>query len=236
MDQVFDFREFILKLWRKFRLALLLGLIFAILGGAFGYIKYPDGDLIRTTSTANVTMNDKTKDPTALTNAMLTINPVISNDTFYLGLLQELGKTLEQDQLDDLFLGDVTPKIEDMKEVINVYTKGNVVFADVTSTNKTIADVASLSCINYSIKQITMFSDGVTAKLLEQQSVNMTEQNNDSKLKSIMLYTIFGFAGGIVLAILLIFFIDIVDLRVKHLDDLKRFGLPVLGDFTVKKK
>lgn len=230
MEQVFDLREFIIKMFKKFKLAIILGIVFGILGAAFGYIKYPDGDLIKTTSSASISFEDERQDATALTNATTNINSIITYDTFFYGILQQLTTELSQEELEDIFDGDTTPKIDEVKDIISVYVKGSVVMADVTCMNQELSAKASKICIDYAIEEIPSFFVGTTVKFLKSQSVNMTKQNNDSRVKEVVKFGVLGLGGGIVLALFIIFFVEIIDLRVKSSDDLKRFGLPVLAE------
>lgn len=234
MEQVFDFREFVIMMVKKFKLVIILGLIFAVLGAIFGYIKYPDTDLIKTTSSASLSITDKTQDATALANAATNVNAVVTYDTFYVGVLEQLAQTLNEEEMNILFEGDRTPKITDLKEYITMYVKGNVVYADVTSHDEEVSQKASKLCIDYAIEQIPTFSEDVAVKFLQQQNVNLTKQNNDTLLKSVLLYGILGLVGGIVIGVLWVFFVDIFDLRVKTASDLRKYGLPVLGEPNLK--
>lgn len=234
MEQVFDFREFVIKMFKKFKLAIILGLIFCLLGGAYGYLSYPNVDLMKTTSSASISFADSQQDATALSNAITNINAVVTYDTFYVGILQQLSNELSVDEMNELFPGDSTPKIKDVKELISIYIKGSVVFADVSCNNTDISKKASKVCIDYAIQKIPTFFEGTSVKYLNQQTVNMTNQSNDSKLKDTVKFAVLGFGGGIVLALLFIFFVDILDLRVKSKDDLKKYGLPILGEIVTK--
>lgn len=230
MEQVFDFREFVIKIWKKFKLAVILGLILALLGGAFGYLSYPKSDSIKATSTAAVSMVDRTKDGTALTNAMSMINSVVTSDNFYISVLQNLSTTLDKGRVEMLFDGDDSPKLSKLKEVIVLSVRGNIVSVEILSIDEQLSSDASAACMDYMIKQIPIFNDDVLVKHLQNQSFNVSKQNNDSVIKKTLLYTGLGLGGGIVVAIMLIFFVDIIDLRVGCAEDLKRYKLPVLGE------
>lgn len=230
MEQVFDFREFVIKIWKKFKLAVVLGLILALLGGVFGFLTFPKKDEIKAISTAAVSMADRTKDGTALTNTMSMINSVVTGDNFYISVLQNLSTTLNKTRVVSLFDGDESPKIKKLKEVIILSVRGNIVSVEVISGDKQLSNDAVTICMDYIIKQIPIFNDDVSVKPLQQQTINITKQNNDSVIKKMLLYTALGMGGGIVIAIMFIFFVDIIDLKVRCAADLKRYKLPILGE------
>lgn len=230
MEQVFDFREFVIKAFKKFKSALILALIFAILGGIVGVIKSKQPDVYKNVASASVSFSDNSQDATALTNATKNINDVITYDSFYYGILQELSYNFTVEELQTLFDGVKTPKISKMQEIINVYMKGSVVFISVTCDEPELCEKASKICIDYSIKEIPNFFEGTSVKFLQQQKLNVSNQNNPSKPKTIIKYSVLGLGGGFVLAILFIFFVDVLDLRVKSKEDLLKYGLPILGE------
>ena len=81
MDKVFDLREFILMLFKKFKLVLILAIVFGLLGGAYGYATFPKSDKIRTSATATVSLVDKEQDATSLSSAISMVNSYITSDT-----------------------------------------------------------------------------------------------------------------------------------------------------------
>lgn len=234
MEQVFDFREFVIKMFKKFKLALIVGLIFCLFGGAFGYIRYPNADQMKTTSSASISFADNIQDATALSNALTNINAVVTYDNFYVGILQQLSDNLSVEEIDVLFPWDNTPQIKDLKDIISIYIKGSVVFADVTTNDAELAKKASKVCIDYASQTIPTFFEGTTVKYLNQQTVNITSQNNDSIQNNMLKFAVLGLGAGIVLSLLFIFFVDILDLKVKTQDDLKKYGLPILGEIVNK--
>lgn len=230
MEQVFDLREFIVGVFKKFKILLILAIVFAIAGGAFGYASFPNNDKVQSNATATVLMLDKKQNATALESAMKLINSYITSDTFYVALLSELSANLDQAYMRTLFAGDETPKLDDVKEILKVYTKGNIVIVEVAASDAEITSKAAGLCIDYIVENVPQYNDTVEAALLSNETVNITKQNNDSAMKDAIKFAILGLAGGAALGILVIFFGDIFDLRVKKASDLRRFNIPILSD------
>lgn len=230
MEQVFDLREFIVGIFKKFKLVIILSVVFAVAGGVFGYASFPNDDKIQSTSTAAISLIDKQQNSTALESAMKMINSYVTSDTFYTALLNELSTEMQSANLGGLFGGDATPKMTDVKEILKIFSKGNIIVSEVTSTDPSLSLQAAELCNLYIIENVPKFNDTVAAIKLGNETVNITSQNNDSALKEALKFAILGLGGGIVLSILFIFFVDILDLRVKKKSDLKRFNIPVLSD------
>lgn len=76
MDQVFDFREFLLWLVKKCKVILLFAVILLILGAAFGWYK-GSREQYMTTASANVNLSRRTTDSTALTSTMQSIKEYV---------------------------------------------------------------------------------------------------------------------------------------------------------------
>lgn len=230
MDKVFDLREFILMLFKKFKLVLILAVVLALLGGVYGYVDFPKEDRIQTSATATVSLVDKEQDATALSSAIGMVNAYITSDTFYTSLLNELSEKMDIKKLEKLFGGDSTPNMQDVKKVMRIFTRGNIIVAELTSNNKDIPAESANLCIDYIVENVPKYNDTLSATRLGAETINLTQQNNDTLNKSVIKFAVLGFGGGMVLAILLIFFVDVMDLRVKKASDLNRCNIRILSD------
>lgn len=230
MDKVFDFREFVLGFVKKFKLLFILALVFAILGGAFGYMRYPKNDIYFSSSTATISTIDKTQDSTALSNAMIMLNAYVTSDSFYTEMLNELAVTMDDKTLATLFDGDSTPNLQKVKEIVSVTTKGNIVIVGVSAADKILPQKTSELCADYVVGNVTKYNDALSAKKLGNEVVNLTKQQNSSALSNALKFAILGFGGGVILGILVIFFVDVFDLRVKSISSLNHFAPVHVGD------
>lgn len=230
MEQVFDLRQFILMIFKKCKNVAIVALIFALLGGAFGWYKFPRDDKIMSTSTASVSFVDKMQDATALSNAMSMTNAYLVSETFHTEMLNELSQFMDSVKLTKLFGGDSTPNLEDIKKVMKVQTKGNIIIVDVTATDNIIPKEASEMCINYIVNAVPKFNENLTARQLGNEIVNVTMQNNDTLAKDILKFAMLGLAGGIVISVLAIFFVDVFNLKLKNVDQLKKYNKAIFNE------
>ena len=233
MEQVFDFREFMLTLLRKCRLIIILAVIFGVLGGIFGFIKGGEQQYM-TTSGASVNYAKKTLETTPLTDTMKSIDSIIADNFFYTGLVNAVQSGMTESEYAELMGGKKSLKLDDMKNYVKVYTKGNIVLIDTTSKNRELSAKASHIGIQFVLERIPEYNQNVTMSQQSEQTVNLNEQQGNNRKSGAIKFGILGFGGGIVLAILWTFFAGVFDLRVKCASDLKKYRLPVLGELAEK--
>lgn len=229
MEQVFDFREFVMMLLKKCKLALLLLVIFGILGGAFGYWRGSHDNFL-STSSATVTLTKASLDPSALTNSMSDINALSSSDYFYAGVKPDLKEKLGEADYLRLFPNGKEPTLSKFKEIVKFYTKGNLFLVDVTSSDTSLASRASTVAMEYALEEIAAANKLVTLESHGQITVDLNEQNGSDEWNEMLKFGILGMVGGLALGILWIFFADVFSLKVKSVNDLRKYNLPILGE------
>lgn len=228
MEQVFDFREFLLSLAKKMRLVILLGAIFLVLGGGFGIYKAMSEVFVSTASAnVNIIQDSQTVN---IKDVMANIDSVITGDYYYTGILESIKKNMDNDGFLKLFSNQKEPKIRDLKEIIKVYTQGNLVLIDVTASDGVVAQDAAVVGMNYLIDQIPNFIKTVVVSEQGQHTINLKEKDGDTIFSQAFIFGILGLIAGIAIGVLSIFFVDIFDLRIKSKDDLKQYKLPILGE------
>ncbi|MFZ2538908.1 MAG: hypothetical protein WAX04_08390 [Oscillospiraceae bacterium] len=232
MEQVFDLREFIVNIFKKFKLVIIMAVVFGLLGGIFGFMRV-GSDKFTTTSAGSVNIvTNRATDATALTSAMTSIKDTVSGDFFYTGVLNSIKQNVDGGEFNQIFGGQKQPSIASLKEIIRIYVNGNLVLIEVTTTNEALSVEASNAGRKYVIEQLGKNINNIEVKEQRQQTVNTSLQNGDTPKGKAIKFGILGFGGGLVLAVLWIFFIDIMSLKVKSADDLKKYNMPILGEIT----
>lgn len=232
MEQVFDLREFLVNIFKKFKLVLILAILFGIVGGAFGFLKAGDNEFTTSSSASVNIMNDKATDATALTSIMTSIKDTIGGDFFYTGILNSIRKNVDSTEFNQLFEGQKQPSIASLKDIIKIYVNGNLVLIDVVTSSEALSVEASSVGRKYIISQLSENINNITIKEQGQQTVNISMQNGNTPKDKAIKFGILGFGGGAVLAILWIFFVDIMSLKIKSANDLKKYNLPILGEIS----
>lgn len=232
MEQVFDFREFVLMLLKKCKLALILLLIFGVLGAAFGYWR-GSRDSFLSTSSATVALVRESTDPAALTNTMKDISSLATSDYFYSGIKPALKTALGEERYLSLFPKAKEPTLSKLKEIVKFYTSGNLLMVDVTSSNPDLAAQAGAAAMDYALTEVGAANKTVMMQSHGQITVDVNEQNGSSEWSEALKFGILGMAGGFALGILWIFFADVFSLKVTSANDLRKYKLPVLGELDI---
>ena len=235
MEQVFDFREFMLTLLKKCKIIIILAVVFAVLGAGFGYLK-SGGDKYMTTSGASVGLAKRTLESAPLTDTMKNVDAIISDNFFYTGMVNYIKQSMGTDKFDSLLSHVKNPKLSDMKTIVKVYTKGNLVLVDSICDDPELTKEASHAGIEFILERLPQLNEYVNLTQQAEQTVDLRIQEGSSRKSEILKFGILGFGGGIVLGILWIFFVAVFDLRVKSAADLKKYSLPILGELTKKEE
>lgn len=235
MEQVFDFREFMFTLLKKCKLILILAVVFAILGAGFGYLK-SGGEEYMTTAGASVGLAKVTLESAPLTDTMKNVDAIISDNFFYTGMVNHIKKSMGNEKFDALLSHVKNPKLSDMKKIVKVYTKGNLILIDSTCEEPELTQDASRAGMEYILERLPKLNEYVNLTKQSEQTVDLRIQEGSSRTSEILKFGILGFGGGIVLGILWIFFVAVFDLRVKSAVDLKKYSLPVLGELNKKEE
>lgn len=233
MEQVFDFREFMLMLLRKWKLPIILLVILGILGAGFGFWR-GSREAFLSTSSAAVTLSRTSLDPSALTNSMSEINALSSSDYFYNGLRPDLRDKLGEQVYLSLFPKGKEPTLAKFKEIVKFYTKGNLFLVDVTSSDEAVANLASGIAMTYAREEIDNANPNISLADHGQLSVSLNEQNGTSSGSEALKFGLLGMAGGFALGILWVFLADVFSVKVSGPEDLKKYRLPLLGELPKK--
>lgn len=224
-QEVFDLREFLLLMLKKSKLFIVLALVFAILGGAFGFFTANENSFVATTS-ASVNTNNEMTDATALTSIMTSVKDTINGDFFYTGILEAIRADMDTSEFSKLFGNSKQPSIANLKTVIRLYVNGNLVLVDVTGDEKLVLEASNIAR-KYVVERLLKNINSITITEQSEQVINKSLQTGDTAKSRGIKFALLGFGGGIVLAALWIFFFDVMSLKVKDKEDLKRLKLPV---------
>lgn len=225
-QQFFDLREFLLLLLKKAKLFIIFAVVLAVLGGAFGFLTSGSDDFISTSSASVNTKNDISTDATALTSIMSSIKETLNGDFFYTGILEQIRSDMNNAEFESLFGNSKQPSIASLKTVIRLYVNGNLVLVDVTGDEKLVAEASEIA-IKYVAERLSENINSINITVQRNQLVNKSLQTGDTAKSRAIKFAVLGFAGGIVLAALWIFFFDVMSLKVTSKEDLKKFKLPV---------
>lgn len=209
MEQVFDFREFIVNIFKRYKLVLVPALIFCLLGSLFGLYK-ASGEHYMTTYTANVNMTSANTEADVLTGTMKNITAIIESDYFYNNIVDEIKKEMTNGEFSEIFSDDKEPSISKIKEVIVLHTKGNLILLDITSERPELTKEACEIGINYIVREIPSMINNISVSSLGSQTVDISEQKGETVGKDVALFGILGLVGGIAIGVLFIFFSEVL--------------------------
>lgn len=235
MEQVFDLREFVCKIFKKGLAFLAAGIVLAAAGAAYGYTRTPE-QKYTSTSSASVNITDSAvSDSTAITAVMTAVRESITSDFFYNDAYETLETTLGAEAASDFFSSSHQPSVADLKNTIRLSASGNLIFAAATSKDSAVATTVSDIIIENIISKLSQNISNVNITKQGSQVINTGLQEYDGAVKTALKYSIIGFIAGIVLVLVWVFFFDIMTLKLKSADDLKKFLLPILGEITLEK-
>lgn len=230
MDEVFDLREFIMYIVRKFKLVIVVALVCAVLGAAFGFFS-AGKEKFTTTSSAGVNVITKTdSDATALTSIMTNIKDTVAGDYFYTGVLNSIQKNVDSQEFNRIFEGNKRPAIADLKKVIKIYVNGNLVLIDVTVTDEALSVEASNAGRTYIMEELSKNINNISVVERGFQTISASLQTGEIPKTKAIKFGVLGFGSGIILTVFYIFFVDVMSLKVKSIADLKKYKLPVFGE------
>lgn len=225
MEQVFDFREFMLLLLRKCRIPVILALVFGLLGGGFGFLT-GGAEEYRSTAGVSVSIVASARDTAPLTDTMNSLNAILSDDYFYTSMVDFMREDMTPERFGALLEGKRNPTLSELKEVVKISVKGNLVLVTVQSGSSELTDAAADAGIRYAMSRIPQLNANVSVGEADLQTVNVSELEGGGRLNKALRFGILGLGGGIVLGVLWIFFFNVFDLKVRSADDLRKYGLP----------
>ncbi|MEG0894516.1 MAG: hypothetical protein RSE93_02295 [Oscillospiraceae bacterium] len=236
MEKVFDLREFFIELWSKFKKIIILAVVFMLVGGLFGYIKFPKEDVKKGISTATVILVDKNQDATALNSAMIMLSDYLKSDAYIISLINHLNQMVSPEDFETFFDGDMTPSVSQFKEHITISIKGSAIISEATASHPTLPQQVSEICRDYAVLNAPKYNRDLYVEPLTTEVINVTMQNNDFLLKDILKFSILGLGGGIILGILLFFFIDVIDIKLRNPEQLKNKSVAYIGEYSLENK
>ena len=230
MEEVFDFREFVLSLLKRIKGILISAIIFGLLGGGYGFLTAgtvgEGGETFTATCAASVNVDDSgTITQWTPGSVMGYIDALTASDFVY----AEFGDVLVQNGLGEVVGNTEEPTAADVQLAVKFYTKGNLLLADITTDSEEHSRQASEVALDYLATSFPKLLNHITVTPQGRQTINIVEMPAPSRVKRGLKYGLLGTAGGIVLGFLGSFFFDVFDLKLRSERDLKKFGIPVLG-------
>lgn len=232
MEEFFDLREFIVMIFKKSKLIIIAAVAFLVLGVAYGYLTVSPDKFTTTSSTSVNILQAKATDATALTNVMTSIKDTVAGDYFYTGVLNSLKQSVDNDEFNQIFAGNKQPAISELKKIIKIYVNGNLVLVDVTTTDEALSVEASQVARTYVTQQLQKNINNIDLKEQGSQTVNASLQSGDTTKSRVLKFGVLGLGGGIVLSALFVFFVNVMSLKVKSANDLKKYHLPVFEEYA----
>lgn len=225
MEQVFDFRQFVLFLWKRGKVILALACILAVLGAGYGYFvrsRTPSGGIKDTyTCTSAVSVNTRSED-VSFSGVMSIVDATLSSDY----TLDTLAKAIAEACPGFL----ASPSAGALKAAGKISIKGNLVLFEATTADGALSE----SAVKAGAAEIAAFLNGSMVTLKAEALPEQMHATNTavavSRMKTAVKFAIFGGAAGIGIGVLFFAFFGIFNLRVNSAEDLKQFGLPILAD------
>ncbi len=230
MEEVFDFRAFVLGLLRRWKALLIPFIVLGLIGGGVGFIRAgragEEQPNYTATAAASVKLIDQGEIPYwTLSGIMATVEAVSASDFTYANFADELA----EQGLSQVLGGAADPGPEEIKQSVRFYIRGNLLLTEVTTHSQELSTQASQAGVNYLAEVLPSLISHIQVEPLDRQTVSMTVTPAPSKLRKAVKYGALGGAAGLVLGFLWIFCVDVFDPRLRSARDLERFGLPVLG-------
>lgn len=232
METVFDLREFLLTIYSKVKKSISLIIALGILGATYGGITTENNVyLSQSASSINITSYNE-NETDGIDIIMGNIRETISSNFFYMGILNEINVNYPEDEIKDLFKKQLPININDLREILNIYTSGNTVIVELKASNSVTAQKFSNTIREATVKKIAQNINNITITIQDQYVYNQMLETGDLSSKRLIKYGLIGILGGLVLIIFYSFFLDIIDTKVKTSKDLEKFNLPILGEIT----
>lgn len=223
-QEFFDLREFLIMLFKKSRLFIVLAVICGIIGAGAGFFLEGDPQYTSTAS-ASVNTTGLTTDATALTSIMASVKETISGDFFYTGILAAIREAMDEGEFIAIFGEKTQPSIANLKKIIRLYVNGNLVLVDVTSKNESLSTEAANVARGFVIERLSANINNIEITNQGVLTVDKALQAGDTLRIRVVKLGVFGGVGGIVVGVLWVFLVDAMSLKVKKAEDLKKFHL-----------
>lgn len=232
METIFDLREFLLKLYQKVKKSITLIVALGILGATYGGITSESNTYVsQSAASVNITSHN-TNETDGIDIVMGNIRETISSNFFYMGILNEINVNYSEDEVKDLFKKQLPININDLREILNIYTSGNTIIVELKATNSVTAQKFSNSIRETTVKKIAQNINNITITIQDQYVYNQMLETGDVSTQRMIKYGLVAILGGLVIIIFYSFFFDIIDTKVKTTKDLKKFNLPILGEIS----
>lgn len=232
MEKTFDLREFILMIYEKFKQCISLALILGVLGFIYASITNENDIYISQSSSSINLIKAEVNDSDGLDIVMGNIRETVSSNYFYIGILNDLNQNFEDTEIEDLFKNNSNPNLQDLQKVLNIYTSGNNVIVEVKAINSVTAQKFSNKIRETTAKKLAQNIQNITITIQDQYVYNQLLETGNINGQRTIKYTLAGFAGGILVGILYAFFFNVMDTKVKTINDLQKYNLPILGEIT----
>lgn len=201
----------------------IIALLAALAGGAtYTYTKLTAVPTYTSTGTLYINTQAEQKTNDVNTSAL---QGVINLMPTYVEVLQS-QQFLEtvSDDIDNKFYADEIKK----KMTITTQEKTNIIKISVKSEDAHDAYIICDSIVNNSYDEIIRVFEGGSVKLLDVPSEASSPNSTNAVQRGVI-----GFVAGAVLAMLIVFLINLFDTRIKGSEELtSRYNLPILGEVS----
>lgn len=182
-----------------------------------------------------------TATPTYSSSGMLYINTQAEQKTndvntsaiqSVINLMPTYVEVLQSQQFLDVVSDDIDNKFSanEIKEKMTITTqdKTNIIKISVSSEDAHDSYLICDSIVNNAYDEIIRVFEGGSVKLLSTPSENSSPNSTNAVKRGVL-----GFAAGAVLAMLIVFLINLFDTRIKSSEELSnRYNIPILGEVS----
>lgn len=236
MEKIFDLREFLLDLYQKCKISLILAIVLGLTGAMYGAVSN-ETDVYVSQSAASINlMHNNVYETDGLDIIMGNVRESVTSNYFYIAILNELNSIFTQEEIDDLFNETLNPTINDLRKILNIYTSGNNVIIEIKANNSVVAQKYSNTIREITAKKIAQNIQNVTITIQDQYVYNQMLQTGNNTSISILKFAVLGAGAGIVISIFYLFFFNIIDTRVKSISDLEKYNLPIFGEIQEERE
>lgn len=230
MEKIFDLREFLLDLYQKIKLSLILAVILGFVGATYAITNNnTDVYISQAASSINLIYNNS-YETDSLDIIMGNVRETVTSNYFYIAILNELNTTYTSVEMKDLFNTSITPNINDLRNVLNIYTSGNNVIVELKAKNSVVAQKFANTIREVTAKKLAQNIQNITITIQDQYVYNEMLQTGNNISNTVFKYTILGIGAGIIVSIFYQFFFNVIDTKVKNVYDLEKYNLPIYGE------
>lgn len=232
MEKIFDLREFLLDLYQKSKISIIIAVVLGMVGATYAMVNNETDVYISQAASSINLMNTNNFETDGLDIIMGNIRETVTSNYFYITILNELSSTYDSQELRELFQTSISPNINDLRNVLNIYTSGNNVIIELKAKNSVVAQKYTNTIREVTAKKLAQNIQNITITIQDQYVYNQMLQTGNNISGSIFKYTVLGICAGIVISIFYQFFFNVIDTKVKSIRDLEKYNLPIFGEIV----